>query len=106
MDRPTITTACVVCGRVFEARRTTAMYCSETCRKRRQRMNGLEPIMPTETPRIKANATEEDVAAAIVTARTASNAFAQLGKAAPQPLRAGCERIAVKIEGAIREEGW
>ena len=105
MDRPTITTACVVCGRVFEARRTTAMYCSETCRKRRQRMNGLEPIMPAPLV-VKTNATEEDVAAAIVTARTASNAFAQLGKAAPPPLRAGCERISLKIEGAIREEGW
>lgn len=91
----------------FQAKRSDARYCSEACKKRAKRKRNMgAPLVPDSTPRIKANATEEDVAAAIVTARTASNTFAQLGKAAPPPLRAGCGRIAAKIEGAIREEGW
>lgn len=91
----------------FTPKRSDARYCSEACKKRAKRKRNMgAPLAPDSTPRIKAHATEEDVAAAIVTARTASNAFAQLGKAAPPPLRAGCERISLKIEGAIREEGW
>ena len=91
----------------FEAKRSDAKYCSGACRMAASRKRQLgAPIAPDSMPIIKTHATEEDVAAAIVTARTASNTFAQLGKAAPQPLRAGCGRIAAKIEGAIREEGW
>ena len=91
----------------FQAKRSDAKYCSGACRMAASRKRTLgSPVPPDSAPIIRSNATEEDVAAAIVTARTASNAFAQLGKAAPPPLRAGCERISLKIEGAIREEGW
>lgn len=100
------TTICAECATVFEAQRRDARFCSQACKKRAQRRGKRVPVYPAEPPRIPKQATEEDVLAAIVSARTSANTFSQLGKVAPYELRAGCVRISQKIEQSIKDEGW
>lgn len=40
--------ACAVCGRDFEARRSTARYCGATCRQRSRRSPGARPASVSE----------------------------------------------------------
>lgn len=102
-----IDAVCIECGAVFQAKTRRAKYCSEACKSRRKRERVGGPIMPEAAPRIAQGATtEDDVARAIVAARTNADAFAKLGGTAPWQLRPGCARIAVRIEDALESEGW
>lgn len=99
-----VSKACEECGKLFEATRSTARFCSERCKKRAQRKK--QPIPPAAEPSPALPATFEDVAAALNQARALSNTFARLSATAPRQLRSGCERIGQAITRAINDEEW
>ncbi len=41
---------CVVCGRPFQALRSTARYCDATCRQRAKRAGGVSPVAALPEP--------------------------------------------------------
>ena len=94
---------CDECGRPFEAKRSTARFCSSKCRLRNHRR--LTPMAPDAPPSL-GSASFDDVAAALDAARALSNEFAQLSYTAPRPLRPGCSRIGEAITKAITDEEW
>lgn len=95
---------CEECGKQFEARRSTARFCSSRCRVRHHRAK--EPIMPAARPAPLPDSSFEDVAEAVGQARAVSNSFAILSESAPRPLRPGCRRIGEAITRAIEDEEW
>ena len=95
---------CEQCGRVFEAKRSTARFCSSSCRIKAHRAK--VPIMPAVVPAPFPMASFNEVAEAVGKAREVSNEFAQLSVSAPQPLRPGCRRIGEAITRAIDDEEW
>lgn len=97
---------CESCGRVFEARRSTARFCSVNCRVRANRAASSHPIAPVMEPAQIPKSNFDDVAAAIDSARAVSNRLAQLSTSAPEPLRPGCARISHAITKAIEDEEW
>lgn len=97
---------CETCGQVFEARRSTAKYCSDKCRLRAFKGKSRQPIVPNAQPAPFLSSSFDDVAAALDSARAVSNKFAQLSTSAPRPLRPGCARISQAITRAIKDEEW
>ena len=97
---------CATCGQVFEAKRSTAKYCSDRCRKKAYKASMRQPVVPAGKPAPIPSATFDDVAAALDGARSLSNRFAQLSTSAPRPLRPGCARISQAITRAIKDEEW
>ena len=95
---------CESCGREFDAKRSTAKYCSDRCRQRAHRR--LAPLMPDEPITVEKRATMEEVLIAVSDARKISNRMVQLSRTAPRPLRPGCERIGEAIALAIAKEEW
>lgn len=94
---------CEICGCEFVAQRSTAKYCSATCRKRKER--GYAFIGELETPDYRASLPDEDVAAII---QQAHNVAADLSRAAmltPSPLCLSLGRVSRKIEECLRGEG-
>ena len=100
------TKICEICGKAFEARRSTARYCSGRCRQRAHKGKMRQPVIPKGRPAPIAPASFEDVAAALDDARALSNRFARMSATAPRPLRAGCARIGQAITRAITDEEW
>lgn len=97
---------CIVCGQIFHAKRSSAKYCSNTCRVRAYR-SGVP--QPPEHPPIIAQRTEdevEDLALLIGEARQLSGAFIAQSKSAPLPLRAKCSRVGNGIRAALEREEW
>lgn len=100
----TVMKACEVCGKPFEARRSTARFCSSKCRQRAFKQK--RPIEPSASPAPEPPATFDDVAGALNQARSLSNTFARLSATAPRQLRSGCARISRAISRAIEDEEW
>ena len=94
---------CDECGEPFEAKRSTARFCSSKCRKRSHRR--MQPLVPDAPPSL-GSASFDDVAAALDAARAVSNELARLSRMAPRPLRPGCSRISDAIASAIAREEW
>ena len=95
---------CEWCGKPFEARRSTARFCSKRCRQaanRRGRAIVPDSPLPPMPP-----ASFEDVVEAVSDARKVSNTFAQLAHRAPRKLQPGCGRIGEAIARAIDDEEW
>lgn len=95
---------CEECGRPFEAKRSTARYCSRRCRQRHN-LRGSAVIPDSPLPPLPPESFD-DVLEAVGEARKVSNAFARLAWTAPRQLRPGCGRIAEAIARAIEEEDW
>ncbi len=95
---------CKSCQREFEAKRSTAQFCSDRCRQRWHRR--MAPIVPENPAPVERQATMEDVLSAVGDARRVSNNMMQLSECAPRSLRPGCARIATAIALAIAEEEW
>ena len=95
---------CRQCGQPFEAKRSTALYCSSRCRLRAHRKS--EPVVPDAPLPKPVPASFEDVADAVDDARSLSNRFFQLESTAPRQLRPGCGRIGDAIRRAVTEEEW
>lgn len=95
---------CACCGRAFEARRSTARFCSDKCRYRYRSIG--RAITNGAPPEIFVTESFDDVADALADARRASNTLARLAHTGPRQLRAGCQRIADAIAIAIKKEDW
>lgn len=110
---------CAECGKAFAAQRSTAVYCSEKCKKaakrKRERAGRRTSTDPAgDVPTVSPGAflppippeSYDAVSDAIDEARRVSTRFGQLANTAPTPCRAGCARIGGAIAGAIDREGW
>lgn len=95
---------CAWCGEPFEAQRSTAKYCSSSCRG-----NGNRHPDQTLDADPGLNVGESDlkrVSFAIGEARRLASTLGALSVTAPLQLRAGCARISRAIAEAIEKEGW
>lgn len=93
---------CEICGREFAAKRSTAKYCSEACKKRHQRgtaVRPLAPIAPTfSMPR-------EAVLEAVRNAHQAASDLSRASMHTSSPLCRSLARVAAELEEALRREG-
>lgn len=95
---------CACCGKPFEAKRSTARFCSDRCRNRNHYIG--RAVIPDEPAEVFVPESFDDVADALQDARRVSNTLARLSHTGPRQLRAGCQRIADAIALAIRKEEW
>lgn len=96
---------CNICGREFQAQRTTAKYCSHACRQRAYVGSGPyqgENIPVENTPKAMS---EGEVATVIQGAHSAVEDMSRASLATPAPLCLKLRRAAHKMEGALRGEG-
>ena len=96
--------ACEECGKLFEAKRSTARFCSSNCRLKAHRAG--HPLIPDLPQQPERSASFDDVANAVSDARRVSNTFSQLAFTAPRKLQPGCGRISEAITKAIENEEW
>ncbi|MBQ9041575.1 MAG: hypothetical protein IJ111_02040 [Eggerthellaceae bacterium] len=95
---------CSVCGCVFEAKRSTAKYCSNRCRQRA--FNYGKPVVPDGPPSLGGPATFDECVDALNEAIAVANRFGQLANTAPRKLRPGFLRISDGLVYLIKKEGW
>lgn len=99
---------CPVCGRMFEAQRKTAVFCSGACRNKHWRAKGIREI-PSEA-RASVGAVRADSIAAlaqmVVETRALGEGFIECSYLVPLRLRAGCFRVGTAILQALEEESW
>lgn len=94
---------CEICGREFVAKRSTARYCSATCRKRKER--GYAFVGELEPPAYTASMPEDDIAAVIQQAHSAAADLSRASMLTPSPLCLSLGRASRRIEEALRGEG-
>ncbi len=94
---------CEVCGREFLARRSTARFCSATCRSRSNRGYAYEGELLPPTP--SAAMSEEEVAGAVQAAHIAAEDLSRAALMTPAPLCGRLGRAAKAMEDALRREG-
>lgn len=94
---------CEICGREFAAQRSTARFCSATCRKRNQRGYAYEG--ETLPPVPSASMSDDEVLATIQRAHQCASDLSRASLMTSAPLCLSLRAIAVKFEQAMREEG-
>jgi endogenous inhibitor of DNA gyrase (YacG/DUF329 family) len=94
---------CEVCGREFEAKRSTARFCSAACRQVHYRAQATgrprRPKLPVLT------ATERDVLAAARDAHRAAGDLSRLSLLVGPELGGRLSKAAAGIEDSMREAG-
>ena len=94
---------CEICGREFQAQRSTARFCSATCRKRNER--GYSYHGELQPPAANAAMSDDEVREAIQRAHIAASDLSRASMLTPSPLCLKLGRISRKIENALRGEG-
>lgn len=94
---------CEVCGREFKAQRSTAKYCSATCRSRASR--GYAYTGELEPPAPNATMTIDEVNATVQRAHAAASDMSRAAMLTPSPLCLKLRRASKKMEDALRGEG-
>lgn len=94
---------CEVCGREFEARRSTARFCSATCRSRAFRAHAF--VGELEPPEPSASIGEDEVAGIVGRAHDVAQDMSRASMLTPAPLCLSLDRVAYAIESALRREG-
>ncbi len=94
---------CVICGREYQARRSTAKYCSNRCRLMAQR--GYEYMGDELPPDVKASMTEDEILGVVSRAHDAASDLSRASMLTPAPLCLALKRVSKKIEDALRGEG-
>lgn len=94
---------CEVCGREFRASRSTARFCSSTCRSRNAR--GVSYHGELQPPAANAAMSNDEVLEAIQRAHIAASDLSRASMLTPSPLCLKLGRISRKIENALRGEG-
>lgn len=94
---------CEICGREFEAKRSTARYCSATCRKRKQR--GYPFVGELGVPGITATMSTEEVAEILQRGHLVASDLSRASMMTSAPLCLSLKRASKKIEDALSEEG-
>ncbi|OFK22933.1 hypothetical protein [Olsenella sp. HMSC062G07] len=94
---------CEVCGREFQAKRSTARYCSATCRSRAARgyafTGEIRPPAPSATMDI------DEVNGVVQRAHAAASDMSRASMLTASPLCLKLRRAAKKMEDALRGEG-
>lgn len=94
---------CEVCGREFQAKRSTARYCSATCRSRAARGYAFTgEIMP---PVPSATMSVQEVGDVVQRAHAAASDMSRASMLTASPLCLKLRRAAKKMEDALRGEG-
>lgn len=93
---------CEICGREFAAQRSTAKYCSATCRKRKQR--GYAYLGELEPPAPSAVMTQDEVLALVQQAHCVASDLSRASMMTAAPLCLSLKSVAEKIEEALRGE--
>lgn len=93
---------CEICGREFAAKRRTAKYCSEACKKRYQRGTAVPPLSPTDPT---FSMPREAVLKAVQDAHDAAGDLSRASMHTSSPLCHSLARVARAIEEALRGEG-
>lgn len=94
---------CEICGREFQAKRSTARYCSSTCRKRKER--GYEFVGEILPPNPSIAMTADEVSDVVQRAHVAASDMSRASMMTAAPLCNRLGRAAKKIEDALRDEG-
>ena len=94
---------CEICGREFAAKRSSAKYCSATCRKRKQR--GYAFVGELEAPAPSAVMTADDVLAIVQQAHCVASDLSRASMMTSAPLCLSLRAAAEGIEEALRGEG-
>lgn len=94
---------CEICGKEFLAVRSTARFCSATCRKRNQR--GYEFVGDIKVPKVSPRMSEEEILSAIQAAHQCASDLSRASMSATAPLCLSLKSVAEAIEAALRGEG-
>ena len=94
---------CEVCGREFQAKRSTARFCSDTCRSRNAR--GYEFHGELQPPAPSACMSEDEVFEVVQRAHVAASDMSRASLMTSAPLCAKLKKAAKKMEDALRGEG-
>lgn len=93
---------CEICGRDFVAKRRTARYCSEACKKRHQRGTVVPPLTPVDPT---FSMPQETVLKAVQDAHNVAGDLSRASMHTSSPLCHSLARVARAIEEALRGEG-
>ena len=93
---------CEICGREFNAQRSTARYCSATCRSRAARGYAYTGELQTPTP--SASMTEDEVLEVVQRAHAVASDLSRASMLTTAPLCLRLRRAAKRIEDALRGE--
>lgn len=104
-----ITKICDVCGAEFEARRDSAMYCSNKCKMKKRRDDQKKrikyrPIFSDKPPDIPAESVPVECVTAVQEAHRLANDFGRLSRTAPYQLRAKFARLSAALFKALEDE--
>lgn len=94
---------CEICGREFKAQRRTAKYCSDTCRKRKER--GYAYAGELEAPAPSASMSVDEINEVVQRAHVAASDMSRASMLTASPLCLKLRRASKKIEEALRGEG-
>lgn len=94
---------CEICGREFTAQRSTAKYCSDTCRKRKER--GYAYTGELASPAPSARMSVDEVNEVVQRAHVAVSDMSRASMLTTAPLCLKLRRAAKKMEDALRGEG-
>lgn len=93
---------CEYCGREFEAKRSTARFCSGACRQRHHRaMAYTGHGMPTPTMSMS----REDALQIVTRAHEVASDMSRASMLVSAPLCGSMSRVAAAIEDALGSEG-
>ena len=94
---------CEVCGREFSAQRSTARYCSDTCRSRAFRGYAFDGELRPPAP--SAQMSDDEVLEVVQRAHACASDLSRASLLSTAPLCLKLRRAAKKIEEALRGEG-
>lgn len=93
---------CEICGREFKAQRSTARYCSATCRSRAAR--GYAYTGELQAPAPSASMTDDEVLEVVRRAHAVASDLSRASMLTTAPLCLRLRRAAKRIEDALRGE--
>ena len=100
---------CHACGCAFSSKRSTARYCSHSCRQAdyKRRKEGISPEQARAVKRAIGDVTLalDDVLEIVTRAHGVAEDLSRAALAVPAPLSRKLERIASALESQLRKEG-
>jgi hypothetical protein len=93
---------CEYCGREFEARRSTARFCSAACRQRHHRALAYSG---TELPRPTMSMSKEDALQIVTRAHEVASDMSRASMLVSAPLCLSLAKVSAAIEDALESEG-
>lgn len=94
---------CVICGAEFQAKRTTAKYCSNRCRHMAQRGQAFTGEL--RAPDVRLSMTDDEVLAVVGQAHSVASDLSRAAMMTPSPLCLKLQRVSKRLEDALEREG-